>query len=295
MKVSVPNGRYVLAVSGGVDSMVLLDMLASQPGIGLVVAHFNHGIRPGSSKDQELVAETAKKYGLNFEVGYGKLGANASEAQARAARYEFLNGVKSRHAADKIITAHHQDDLIETAILNILRGTGPKGLTAIGQNRDIVRPLLNLTKPQLRKYAKDKQLKWREDPTNQDPKYLRNYIRRQLMPKLTPTLRRELLQNIDKIAQSSEERTRLLKNISSQVKTKKIIDRQAFTMLPLSIERELMAYWLDQQGTADIDRKTVERLAMAIKTAPAGTRHNVRGLTRLFVSNKFAYFDTPVG
>jgi tRNA(Ile)-lysidine synthase TilS/MesJ len=277
MKVSVPNGRYVLAVSGGVDSMVLLDMLASQPGIGLVVAHFNHGIRPGSSKDQELVAETAKKYGLNFEVGYGKLGANASEAQARAARYEFLNGVKSRHAADKIITAHHQDDLIETAILNI------------------VRPLLNLTKPQLRKYAKDKQLKWREDPTNQDPKYLRNYIRRQLMPKLTPTLRRELLQNIDKIAQSSEERTRLLKNISSQVKTKKIIDRQAFTMLPLSIERELMAYWLDQQGTADIDRKTVERLAMAIKTAPAGTRHNVRGLTRLFVSNKFAYFDTPVG
>src|SRR5438105_4926788 len=115
MKVELPKGRYVLAVSGGVDSMVLLHHLANSQkliansknkssshqlpanGYELIVAHFNHGIRPDSSKDEQLVKKTAKKYNLPFETGYGKLGPNASEEQARKTRYKFLNKVKKKY------------------------------------------------------------------------------------------------------------------------------------------------------------------------------------------------------
>src|SRR4051812_31887046 len=115
MKVKVPRGKYILAVSGGVDSMVLLDLLARKPGIELVVAHFDHGIRPDSKKDEVLVRKAAASYGVAFEPGQGNLGPAASEATARQARYHFLDEVLTKHQALKIITAHHQDDAIETA------------------------------------------------------------------------------------------------------------------------------------------------------------------------------------
>src|SRR5438270_2251525 len=118
MKVNVPPGRYVLAVSGGVDSMVLLDLLAKLPGLELVVAHFNHGIRPESVNDEELVANRAKRLNLPLELGYASLGQGASEATARQARYQFLEAVQKKYKAKAIITAHHQDDWIETAVIN---------------------------------------------------------------------------------------------------------------------------------------------------------------------------------
>jgi tRNA(Ile)-lysidine synthase len=105
MKIGIEPGKYVLAVSGGVDSMVLLDLLAKQAkgskkiGIQLIVAHFNHGIRADSADDELLTAEVTKRYGLPFEVGYGELGTGASEETAREARYKFLEGVKVKHAA----------------------------------------------------------------------------------------------------------------------------------------------------------------------------------------------------
>src|ERR1051326_4577924 len=105
MKVGVPEGKYILAVSGGVDSMALLDILAGQPGVELIVAHFNHGIRPDSMREERLVKNTAKKYGLKFELGHGNLDLAASEDQARQARYRFLKSVKRKYGADKIITA----------------------------------------------------------------------------------------------------------------------------------------------------------------------------------------------
>jgi tRNA(Ile)-lysidine synthetase-like protein len=131
MKIQLPKGRYVVAVSGGVDSVVLLDALSKLPNLELVVAHLDHGIREDSIEDRRFVASLAASYGLVFEYGEGRLGSGASEATAREARYNFLRGVKMKHDAKAIITAHHQDDLIETAILNMLRGTGRKGLTSL--------------------------------------------------------------------------------------------------------------------------------------------------------------------
>src|SRR5258708_37503607 len=100
MKVNTPPGKYILAVSGGVDSMVLLDLLSKKPDVELVVAHFNHGIRADSNLDEELVEKAAQKHGLFHEVGYGKLGAGASEETAREASYKFLKSAARKHKAN---------------------------------------------------------------------------------------------------------------------------------------------------------------------------------------------------
>ena len=149
MKAELKPGKYVLAVSGGVDSIVLLDLLAKEiERDNLVVAHFDHGIRQGSATNREFVEGLAKNYGLEFFYEEGELGAKASEALARTKRYEFLNKIKKQTESDAIITAHHQDDVLETIIINLLRGTGRKGLSSLKNHPELVRhcsPIPNRT------------------------------------------------------------------------------------------------------------------------------------------------------
>jgi tRNA(Ile)-lysidine synthase len=197
--------KHVLAISGGVDSVVLLDMFANgglpstfhPEGLkGAVVAHFDHGIRAESGVDAELVKKLAAKYQMKFALGQGKLGKNASEQSARQARYKFLRKIcyKDRPCSKrdvKIITAHHQDDLIETILMNLIRGTGWRGLAPMWSS-DIVRPLLKYSKAELVAYAIKNKLEWAEDETNYSPKYFRNRLRN-LVAKMSPEQRRKLL------------------------------------------------------------------------------------------------------
>jgi tRNA(Ile)-lysidine synthase len=179
--VKVPKGKYVLAVSGGVDSMALLDMLRRQSGVELVVAHVNHGIRSDSAQDEKLVHSFCMSHNILFMSTQLHLGAQASEEVARKARYNFLQHCRNKFLASKIITAHHQDDLIETVVINLLRGTGWRGLAPFGQT-DILRPLIETPKSELLAYAKRHHVPWREDSTNSDQTYRRNYVRHTLVP-----------------------------------------------------------------------------------------------------------------
>lgn len=166
--------KYIVAASGGVDSMVLLDMMMKVGGHELVVAHFDHGIRPDSHKDATLVADAAKRYGLRFESTREELGETASEALARDRRYNFLRSVAKKHGA-AIVTAHHLDDLVETVAINITRGTGWRGVAVFDSS--IVRPLLDIDKATLLAYAKANGITWSEDETNSSTLYLRNRVR----------------------------------------------------------------------------------------------------------------------
>ena len=173
--------KIVLAVSGGVDSVVLLDFLARlkeshEFDQDVIVAHFDHGIRTDSAEDLELVRNLAKKYGFEFVSEQGNLGNNASEDTARQARYNFLRSVAARESA-KIATAHHKNDIVESIAINLHRGTGWRGL-AVLDSPDIWRPLLQFEKSQILDYAKKHNLVWHEDSTNTDEKYLRNKFRR---------------------------------------------------------------------------------------------------------------------
>lgn len=280
MKVGITSGKYILAVSGGVDSTVLLDLLAKRPDLDLVVAHFNHGIRPDSRKDEEFVHRLADKYRLPFVAGYGKLGPESSEERAREARYGFLDMMKRQHQADAIITAHHQDDLIETAILNILRGTGRRGLSSIAENPAVIRPMLDLSKNDILDYAKKHRLAWREDPTNDDERHLRNFIRRKIVPELSESQRQKFLEEIQKIGAANRIINQEIENLSQNLVKGKSIDRAGFISLPMEVAREVLVQFLRQNDFKGFDKKTVERLAVAIKTAKAGTKHDVtKGLS----------------
>lgn len=174
---------YVVGVSGGVDSVVLLHKLvhdtslwsADFPKGNIIVAHFDHGIRAESAEDAEFVQKLAETYGLEFATRREVLGETSSEELARQRRYAFLSSVATSHSG-LIVTAHHADDLIETIAINCQRGTGWRGVAVLGRS-DVWRPLLNLRKKAILQYAADNKLQWREDSTNASQKYLRNRLR----------------------------------------------------------------------------------------------------------------------
>jgi len=282
-----------VAVSGGVDSVALLHWLNTRGGLELTVAHFDHGIRTDSEEDRLLVQAMAKDYNLPFVYKEANLGPEVSEATARDARYEFLRLVAKDNNAQAILTAHHLDDVLETAVINLLRGTGRKGLTSLDNRKDILRPLLNVEKNQIYEYAKTNNLHWREDSTNQNTDYLRNYVRLNILPKLDEQSRREFIDIINTArATNVELDVLLLDDINEQSNDNKL-NRQYFTSLPHNVAREIMAAWLRQHGVKDFNAKTIERLVVAGKTASPGSSHDVVNGVTLKLSNDHLALDRP--
>ena len=287
MKIVVPPGLYVVAVSGGVDSMVLLDLLLTVPELYLVVAHLDHGIRKDSRQDRILVETTARMHNLPFEYREARLSRSVSEADARKVRYDFLDAVRQQYGAQAIITAHHQDDVIETAFLNLLRGTGRKGLSSLRSSDKILRPLLQASKQDIREYAKENAIRWREDSTNQDERYLRNFVRLSLIPQLTPVQRQRLSERLMSVAIINQELDALLLDNLHAHMALEGLNRQWFIMLPYDISAEVIASWLRQTGIRDFDRKTIERLVIAAKTALPGKHIDVIAGSKLHIGRQY--------
>lgn len=278
---SVTNGKYVVAVSGGVDSVVLLDVLSKQKNLELVVAHFDHGIRSDSAEDRKLVESLAQKYGLPFEYAEGKLGTNASEEIARKARYDFLRRVKIKHGADAIIAAHHQDDVLETILINLIRGTKRRGLSSLQSTNEILRPLLHINKPEILDYATAHNLRWREDSTNQDPRYLRNWIRANIMPKLSESQKKELLQTNKKASELNNELETILQTkLGTHEQT---LQKSAFIALPHVVACEVMADWLRHNAIREFDQKTIERLVIGAKTLQNGKTVEIKKDAKMLI------------
>lgn len=265
MKIDMPVGTYVVAVSGGVDSVVLLDLLRMYPGVKITVAHFDHGIRDDSHLDRAHVQQLAKRYRVPFVYDKGELGAATSEDQARIARYEFLKKVQTMTQADAVVTAHHENDVLETAIINLLRGTGRKGLSSLTNGEGIIRPLLDIPKSELIDYAKRHGLEWREDSTNTDTKYLRNRVRRDILPSWSLHDRRHMLAVSKRMQAINGEIDAILRERIGES-----LEREWFILLPHNVSKEVMAGWLRHHGLRDFDRNTLERLTIAAKTAPNG-------------------------
>ncbi len=178
--------KIILAVSGGVDSIVMLDMICRSKQYSshdIIVAHFDHGMRENSAEDAEFVRRKAEEYSVKFYLGHGELGEETSEARARTVRYNFLHSIDPFAT---IFTAHHLDDLVETVVINLSRGTGWRGLAVLDMP-SIRRPFLEtemfyepLDKAAILEYAAKRQLSFREDQSNSSDEYLRNRIRHQM-------------------------------------------------------------------------------------------------------------------
>src|SRR5437660_237871 len=180
-------GIALLAVSGGADSVALLDLLhalAPELGLSLVVAHVDHGIGSDSGTVARAVGDLAERYELSFEIGELSLGPDATETIARRARYTWLGEIQRRHGARYLVTAHHRDDQVETILLRLLKGSAPAGLAGIPARgrAGLVRPLLPFPKARLLAHVAELGLAVHDDPANRDPRHLRSWVRTALLP-----------------------------------------------------------------------------------------------------------------
>ena len=198
------SGSAVLAVSGGVDSMCLLDAAAAAGvarGCELVVATFDHASGAHSSRAAAFVAQAAAHYQLQVVIGSaGPVARN--ESAWRDVRWAFLRSVSER-VRGPVLTAHNSDDQVETVLMRALRGAGARGLAGLRAPSPVRRPFLEVSRAELRAYADERAIEWIEDPTNRSLDYLRNRLRRDILPALLharPALATELLELSERAA-----------------------------------------------------------------------------------------------
>ena len=182
----VEGARIAVACSGGVDSLSLLHLLRfplADLGLDLSVAHFDHGMRESGREEAEWLAGVAGAWGLPMYHAQAEH-VPRNETQARTARYRFLGELVESGRVDRILTAHHADDQVETVLFRILRGTGIEGLQGIPEHRHpgILRPLLSCSRKEIEAYADKHGLRPRIDPSNRSPRFARNRIRHELIP-----------------------------------------------------------------------------------------------------------------
>lgn len=183
--------RMLVAVSGGVDSMVLLDLLQNTS-LSLSVAHANFQLRAiESDADEQFVGAFCSDRKIPFYVQrfdtltYVEKNSCSIQMAARDLRYKWFSHLLKELKLDCIILGHHLNDALETFLINSMRGTGLKGLLGISNTECILRPLLPFTREQIIQYAQTRKLCWREDSSNQDPKYVRNFVRHHITPLLS--------------------------------------------------------------------------------------------------------------
>lgn len=178
--------RVLVAVSGGIDSVVLLDRVIRN-GMEVGVAHVHHGLRPESDEEYEFVRRLADKYDVPFHGKRLAFPNGGSQASYRTARYAFFEQVMQKFDYTQLMTAHHADDQLETVLIQLQRNVVE--VTGIPERRpfaggELVRPLLSEPKRELIAYANRHRLEWREDASNAEADYLRNKLRHQLVPQL---------------------------------------------------------------------------------------------------------------
>ncbi|WP_210463827.1 tRNA lysidine(34) synthetase TilS [Rufibacter roseolus] len=204
-----PETRILAAVSGGLDSVVLADVLHRLK-FPFAVLHCNFGLRGEESEADELfVRKLAKHYDVPFYSEQFQTQAFAEQEgisiqmAARTLRYQWFEQMRQQLGYDVIATAHHQSDALETVLLNLVRGTGLAGLHGIlPQNGNLIRPLLGLTKDDLYDWLVAKRLAWREDSSNESRKYNRNLMRHEVIPvlkKLNPNLEETFTSTLERL------------------------------------------------------------------------------------------------
>lgn len=208
------QGKIVVAVSGGVDSMVLLDLLARERdalGLSLIVAHFNHQLRSSESDaDERFVKERAEQYGIEAYVDRAGTAECARQARlgiqeaARNLRYDFFSKLLESSGYDCVATAHNADDNAETVLMNLFRGAGVQGLAGIPvhrHDRRIIRPLLFARREEIEAYAAAEQVPFRNDSSNAKDDYTRNYVRHQILPLVRDQINPKVVETLQRASE----------------------------------------------------------------------------------------------
>jgi tRNA(Ile)-lysidine synthase len=275
---------YLVGVSGGVDSRALLKLLLQFGFSKLVVCHLNHDLRGSASReDAEFVERLAKRLKLPcFSKTIKAWPKNRSiETAARQARHRLFAEAAREFETSRIFLAHHADDLVETFLFNILRGTGSLANAAIElettlqvdeQALLIVRPLLSVWKVELQDFAKRDRLRFREDATNAESQYTRNRIRNRLIPEIENILGRPVKRNLFRLSQVSREEEKLLEEITPRIWERETISVREIGALPLALQRRLIYRWLNWLEIPDLGFEEIEAVrALVEREKPAKT------------------------
>jgi len=229
--------RFMLALSSGLDSVVLLDLL-SKSGFSGIIGHVNYGLRnEDSDKDEALVRKLAELYSWEIAILDAKNSMlhhpnESLQMAARRIRYHWFSELEKEHHLKAIFLAHHADDQIETFFIKLLRGSGSEGLSGMSEQNGIYfRPLLDFTKETLLEYAQENELTWREDKSNQSDKYLRNAIRLNLLPELKNVKANYLQMVLESVGRLKSEQSQLSSFTNAWIKTHVNQTEQGFTVL----------------------------------------------------------------
>lgn len=328
-KLVAPGQTLVVAVSGGPDSLALLDALralAPRWGLTLQVAHLNHQLRgEASDADEQFVLQTAKEWGLpaasaRWDVSeYARENRLSVEQAARDLRYRFLIGVAAQVGANAIATAHTADDQVETILLHFLRGSGLAGLrgmayaneltTADGRRATVIRPLLDVTRSQVEEYCAEHALQPRVDESNFDTGILRNRLRHDVLPYLesiNPNLRAVLRHSARAIADDyayiQQNVLGIFDRMTRPIEGGFVFDRKWFRALPVNLQRGVLREAVTRLGRLKnvgythletARRAAAERDAGAQAILPQGLRLVV-GYDDFTVGEQLPWPDAPL-
>jgi tRNA(Ile)-lysidine synthase len=274
----LPNDdRYLVGVSGGRDSVVLLHWLLAQGYRGLTVCHFEHGLRGRQGKaDARFVERLAQKHGLRFALGSADVAALARkrkqsiETAARQERLAFFQRVSRRRRCLTIFLAHHADDQVETFLLNLFRGAGGRGLGAMRPISGfgpltIVRPLLGVWRSQIDSYVRAHGLEFRDDPTNEKLEARRNRIRHKIVPWLEKQFGRNIRRTIWRATSLlAEEEDYLESQVSPGLTNQSQLAVKKVGALPVALQRRTIRRWLGQEGIVDLGFDDIENVRLLL-------------------------------
>jgi tRNA(Ile)-lysidine synthase len=299
------NGRYLIGVSGGRDSVALLHWLLNLGYEKLIVCHLNHQLRGRSSlADAGFVKKIAVKYHAEFELESANVRAVATkqkmsiETAAREARYKFFAETARRRKCKTIFLAHHADDLVETFLINLVRGAGTTGLSGMREvstrriddvDLAIVRPLLGVWREEIDCYLREHRIKFREDASNKNLNPLRNRVRHRIIPYLEKIFGRNIRPAIWRAAAIANEEEAW---IDSQLPDSSDIELSVAKLraLPVALQRRAIFKWLRARNISEVGFDVIERIRSVLEPAArvakvnlAQDRHVRRRAGRIFI------------
>ena len=266
--------KYYVAYSGGLDSTVLLHAMCNAK-LRIHAIHINHHMQTESDAWQQHCETTCKLWNISLSVKHAEIQKSPQrslEDIAREARYRLLEKFADENSA--IVTAHHQDDLAETILLQLLRGAGPAGLAAMPEEKKFsqglhLRPLLNVARTELLNYAQSHELEWVEDPSNHECNFDRNYLRQEILPKLLqrwPAAIKTLTRSAELQAEALNCLQELARIDLLSVATNQEQTLSVFALQELSDERinNVLRYWIQSRQMRTPSRKIMQQIVSDI-------------------------------
>ena len=263
---------YLVGVSGGVDSRVLLQILLDAGFTNLMICHLDHRLRGrDSERENRLIRRLATRLKLPLvqEQVQGWPPKLSLETAARQARQRFFARAAKRFGASHVFLGHHADDQVETFLFNLLRGVGSIGQAAMrtetrisgdGTDLIVVRPLLHVWKQEIRDYAKQRRLTFSEDVTNAENKFTRNRIRNLLVPEIERILGRPFKSNLLRLCEIAADEADLLRQLTPSWWELDELPVRDLKTLPVALQRRVIHQWLTRKEIDDVSFEDVEQI-----------------------------------